>query len=184
MTVMAPADPVEAGLAVRAAAEWPGPCYLRLGKSGDPVVHASPPSFEIGKAIRVRDGSDLTLVATGSMVKVALEAANLLSASGVEALVLSMHTVRPIDTVALRVAAASTELIATVEEHSAIGGLRGAVLEALSDVPIAFVSFALPSDHSLASGPCARMLERAGLTAPGIASAVAVELGRRRGALS
>ena len=97
MVVLAPGDPVETDLVTRAAAAWDGPCYLRLGKAGEPVVHASPPALEIGKAIRVRDGADVTLISTGGMLKETVGLADLLAAEGVQARVLSMPTLKPID---------------------------------------------------------------------------------------
>jgi transketolase len=130
LAVIAPADPVEARLATRAAAEWPGPCYLRLGKAGEPLVHVSEPAFRIGKGIVVREGDDVTLVSTGGMLKTTVEAADLLRARGVRARVISMHTIKPFDTELILTAARETGCVVCVEEHRAPGALFEAVASA------------------------------------------------------
>jgi transketolase len=132
MTVVAPGDPVEARLATQALAARPGPCYLRLGKANEPVVHPAPPPFEVGKAILVRPGRDVTLVSTGAMLKDTLTAADRLHAAGVEARVLSMHTLKPLDAEAVVRAARETGGLVTVEEHSVTGGLGSAVADVLA----------------------------------------------------
>lgn len=132
MTVVAPGDPVEAALATRAVAKWPGPCYMRLGKAREPVVHKTSPDFQIGKAIVVREGSDVTLIATGGILYNTVQAAEQLAQEGIQALVLSMHTLKPLDSEAILAAVQQTKAIITVEEHSLIGGLGSAVTEALS----------------------------------------------------
>ncbi len=131
MTVVAPGDPVEAGLATKAIVNWPGPCYLRLGKRGEPAVHRAEPEFQIGKALVVREGNDVTLISTGGMLVTAVEVSDLLAAKGVSARVVSMHTLKPIDVDAVR-KATQTGLIVTVEEHTAIGGLGSAVSDVLA----------------------------------------------------
>ena len=133
MTVVAPADPVETRLATRAIANHPGPCYLRLGKAGEPVVHQAPPDFTLGRAIALRQGGDLTLISTGGMLKHTLETADQLRQSGIMPTVLSMHTVKPLDVEAVRRAAAATPAIITVEEHSVTGGLGSAVADVLAE---------------------------------------------------
>jgi transketolase len=135
MTVVAPGDPVEADLATRAVIEHEGPVYLRLGKAGEPVVHTARPSFTLGKAIRMRQGRDLTLISTGGMLATAVKAAEALAERGVEAGVLSMHTVAPLDEDAVRSTATQSRAIVTLEEHSIIGGLGGAVAEVLAEMP-------------------------------------------------
>ena len=132
MTVVAPGDPIEAVLATRAIAKWPGPCYLRLGKAGEPIVHETSPDFQIGKAIVVREGSDVTLIATGGILYNTVQAAERLAQQGIQAKVLSMHTLKPLDTEAVLAAVQQTKAIITVEEHSIIGGLGSAVVEALT----------------------------------------------------
>lgn len=132
MTVIAPGDPVEAALATQAVAKRSGPCYLRLAKAGDPIVHQEVPDFRVGEAIRVRDGGDLTLIAIGGMLHSAVEAAEELGLLGVSARVLSMHTLKPLDVEAVQRAAHETAAVITLEEHSIIGGLGSAVAEALA----------------------------------------------------
>jgi len=137
MVVVAPADPVEARAATRALVAHAGPCYIRLGKAGEPDVHPGPIDFALGRAIRVRDGADLTLVATGGMLGPAVAAADRLAARGVGARVLSMHTLKPLDEEAVRAAARETGLVVTLEQHSVIGGLGGAVAEVLAEAAVA-----------------------------------------------
>ena len=132
MTVVAPGDPVEAEHATRAIAAHAGPCYLRLGKAGEPRVHAGPIDFQLGKAITVFEGKDLTIVSTGGMLPSCFEAAQALTRSGLSVRLLSMHTIKPLDTRALLAAATETAAILTVEEHSVVGGLGGAVAEYLA----------------------------------------------------
>lgn len=133
MTVVAPGDPVEAALATRAVAECPGPCYLRLVKTGDPIVHQITPDFQVGKAIIVRDGSDITLIATGGMLYNSVEAAEQLKQQGIQVRLLSLHTIKPLDVEAVLAAAEETCAIITIEEHSIIGGLGSAVAEVLAE---------------------------------------------------
>ncbi len=133
MIVLSPGDPYEAGEATRAAMRLPGPCYLRIGKSGEPMVHKNAPPFTVGKAITARPGSDLTLVATGGMLVAAMEAAEQLASHALSVRVLSMHTIKPLDEEALLAAASETGKVVTVEEHSLIGGLGSAVAEFLSE---------------------------------------------------
>lgn len=132
MTVVAPGDPIETRLATEALAARRGPAYLRLGKAKEPVVHPSIPPFEIGKAIVVRPGRDVTLVSTGGMLKETVSVAGRLAAAGVEARVLSMHTVKPLDADAVLRAARETGGLVTVEEHSVTGGLGSAVADVLA----------------------------------------------------
>jgi transketolase len=136
MTVVAPADPVETRLAMVALAGMSGPCYLRLGKAGEPVVHRGEPEFEIGRAIEVRAGHDVTLISTGGMLKETLSAADQLARQGIEAGVLSMHTLKPLDRQALQRAAEQTGAIVTVEEHTIVGGLGSAVAEFLAEADL------------------------------------------------
>jgi len=131
MTVVAPGDPVETRLATRALAADPGPGYLRLGKAGEPVVHASEPAFRLGGALRLRQGSDATLLVTGGMLQSVLRAADRLEERGIRAGVLSLPTVQPIDGDAVEAAARDTPLLVTVEEHGP-GGLGSAVAEVLA----------------------------------------------------
>jgi transketolase len=134
MTVVAPGDSIEARLATRAVIEHDGPCYLRLGKVGEPIVHLETPAFQLGQAIRARDGANLTLISTGALLDTAVKAADLLSAEGVFARVLSMHTLSPLDVRAITSAAFETPYVITLEEHSVRGGLGGAVAEVLAEL--------------------------------------------------
>jgi transketolase len=129
MTVVCPADAHEVRAAVRADLAQDGPLYLRLGKKGEPLVHAAPPALVIGKAIAVRDGTDVCVLATGNIVPTALEAAELLDERGLSARVVSLHTVKPLDDALLSSAFWSHPLVVTVEEHSLIGGMGSAVAE-------------------------------------------------------
>ena len=129
LTVIVPADPSETEQAVRAAAELRGPVYLRLSRTPVPNVHFPGYEFRIGKAVELRNGTDVTLIANGTMVWRALEAAALLEQDGVSARVLNMATLSPIDRDAILDAAGSTGAIVTIEEHSVCGGLGGAVAE-------------------------------------------------------
>lgn len=133
MTVVAPGDPAETVLATQAIARFLGPCYLRLGKAGEPVVHQTTPDFQIGKSIIVQAGSDVTLMATGGMLYNTMQAAEQLAQQGTKVRVLSMHTLKPLDTEAILAAARETKAIVTIEEHSIIGGLGSAVAEVLAE---------------------------------------------------
>ena len=136
MTVVAPGDPIETRLATRAIATWDGPCYLRLGKANEPVVHQTEPEFTLGRAVPVRPGRDVTLITTGGLLKAAVDAANRLVSQGIDAAVLSMHTLKPLDTEAILQAALTTRAILTVEEHSIVGGLGSAVAEVLAEAGV------------------------------------------------
>jgi transketolase len=136
MTVIAPNDPVEAELATRAVAALPGPCYLRLGRAGEPRVHESPPGFSLGRAIKMRDGRDVAILATGGLLVTALAAADALAGFGISARVLSVHTIKPLDVDAVLQVAAETDALVTLEEHSIIGGLGGAVAEVVLEAAV------------------------------------------------
>lgn len=135
MTVIAPGDPLEAAGATRSCAKWNGPCYMRLGKTTEPVIHESEPEFIIGKAILTREGQDATIISTGCMLLNAVNAAEKLSEEGISTRVLSMPTVKPLDKEAVINAAEETGLVVTVEEHNIIGGLGSAVAEVLAENP-------------------------------------------------
>lgn len=156
MTVIAPGDPHEAMLATRALCDHPGPAYLRLGKAGEPKVHASPPEFRIGKALQLADGGDVTLISTGGMLRHTMDTAEVLRArDGVRARVLSMHTVKPLDAEAVARAAEETGAIITIEEHNVSSGLGSVVAQALAVHPgrkPAFRAFGVPDEHYTRSG--------------------------------
>ena len=142
MVVISPGDPVEAAAATRAVAAWPGPCYLRLGRAGEPIVHQTTIEFRIGKAIQVANGKDLTIIATGGILTTAIAVAGRLFERGITTRVLSMHTVKPLDAAAVVAAAQETSAVATIEEHSVVGGLGSAVAHVLAESRVPKVPFA------------------------------------------
>lgn len=167
MVVLNPADAVEARAAVFAAAEHQGPVYLRFGRLAVPVINDRPDyKFEIGKAITLREGTDVTIIATGLMVNEALMAAEQLEAKGISARIVNMHTIKPLDAETVKKAAAETKGIVTAEEHSVIGGLYSAVCEVLCTEGAAVkVAPVAVMDTFGQSGPGAKLLEFYGLSA-------------------
>jgi transketolase len=175
LTVVAPGDPAEARAATRAVVEHQGPCYLRLGKAGEPMVHGGPIEFKLGKAIRLRDGRHATLMSTGGMLKTATLAADRLTAAGISVRVVSMHTIKPLDEEEVLAAARETGALFTLEEHSVIGGLGSAVAEVLSegDCPkVPFKRLGMPSAFSPHIGSQGYLLKQHGLSDEGVASTV------------
>jgi transketolase len=136
LTVVAPGDPMETRAATEEIAKGSGPAYLRLGRAGEPVVHKAPVKLQLGRALRLRDGRDMTLISTGGMLATAVSVADSLVRDGIGCRLLSMHTVRPLDVEAVLAAARETDLVVTLEEHSIIGGLGGAVAEVLAEARI------------------------------------------------
>lgn len=187
MTVIVPADAVETREAVRAAAAYDGPVYLRLGRPEVPVLFGGeaeaekePYRFEIGRATRLREGRDLTIIACGVMVAPALEAAENLSTKGIHARVLDMATIKPIDREAIAAAAVETGAIVTAEEHNVIGGLGGAVAEVVvaeTPVPVEMVGV---RDRFGQSGTPGELLGAYDLTAESIVRAAKRVLERKR----
>ena len=180
MTVIAPGDPVETRLATEAIAAHVGPCYLRLGRGGERAVHTEVPAFKVGCAIVLRDGGDLTIISTGGMLGVAVEAGDHLAAEGISAAVVSCHTIKPIDHDAILRMAGSTRHVITIEEHSATGGLGSAVAGVLAKAGLAGVSFcaiALP-EKPLLIGSQQYLCEQAGLTPEAVAARARALLGR------
>lgn len=178
MTVVVPCDDVEARAAVRAAYELDGPVYMRFGRLAVPVVN-DPATYalELGKGIVLREGTDVTVVACGLMVQAALQAAESLAERGVSAEVIDMHTVKPLDADLVCESAARTGHVVTCEEHSVVGGLGGAVCEALAErcpVPVRRVGV---RDAFGESGPAEELLHRYGLDAAGVERAVEEVLG-------
>jgi transketolase len=168
MTVMAPADPIETEQAVRIAAEMTGPMFLRLSRMGVPNVHDEKYKLQIGKAAKLREGTDVTLIANGVMVSRALEAADLLAKVGIKARVLNMATVRPIDKEAIISAAHDTGAIVTAEEHTIHGGLGSAVAEVVvENAPVKMRILGVPGVFA-PTGEAPWLLEHFGLTAQGI----------------
>ena len=140
MTIINPADDVEAKAAVKAALDFNGPVYMRFGRLAVPVINDSATyKFELGKGIVLRDGSDVTIVATGLMVNEALQSAEVLAAEGISARVVNIHTIKPLDKELVCKCAKETGVIVTAEEHSIIGGLGSAVAEAVTECcPVPF----------------------------------------------
>lgn len=173
MTIINPADDVEAKAAVKAAYEMDGPVYLRFGRLAVPVINDTPDyQFEIGKGVVLREGKDLAIVATGLCVSSALEAAKLLAEDGIDAKVINIHTIKPLDEELIVAVAKETGKIVTVEEHSVIGGLGGAVCEALSEkapVPVKRIGV---QDVFGESGPAVKLIEKYGLDGKGIYKSV------------
>lgn len=133
MALLAPADAWELRSLMVGALERPGPAYLRMGKKGEPLVHASRPALEIGRAFSMKTGTDVALLCTGTLMPEVLEAAAQLESSGISTAVFSMHTVKPLDEALLAKLFVSMKLVVTIEEHSRIGGLGGSVAEWRAD---------------------------------------------------
>ncbi len=169
MTVIVPCDDIEARQAVFAAAEIKGPVYLRFGRLAVPVINDESYKFEVGKAVELKKGDDVTIIATGLMVSRALDAAKMLEENkGIHARVINMHTIKPIDKDAIIAASKETKFIVTAEEHSVIGGLYSAVTEVTSSqAPCKVIPVAV-MDTFGKSGPATELLEEYGLTAENI----------------
>ncbi len=169
MTVINPADTVEGRLAMLAAYEHDGPVYIRFGRLAVPVVFGEDYKFEIGKAATLKDGSDVTIIATGLMVKEALEAYELLKADGINARIVNMATIKPLDEDAVISAAKETGAIVTAEEHSVIGGLGSAVCDIVCEkCPVPVLKLGM-NDRFGMSGPAAELLDKFGFRAKNIA---------------
>ena len=173
MTVIVPSDDVEAKAAVRAAIEYEGPVYLRFGRAAVPVINdGAGYKFEIGKGVLLREGKDVTIVASGITVASALEAAETLAAEGIDAEVINIHTIKPLDEDLIVASAKKTGKVVTVEEHSVIGGLGSAVCDALAEkcpTPVCKMGM---KDVFGESGPAAALVEKYGLDAKGIIATV------------
>ncbi|MBE5957379.1 MAG: transketolase family protein [Lachnospiraceae bacterium] len=168
MTVINPCDDIEAKAAVKAAYEMEGPVYLRFGRLAVPVINDENYKFEIGKGVVMREGTDLTIVATGLCVCEALEAAKMLEADGISAQVINIHTIKPLDEDLIVEAAKKTGKIVTVEEHSVIGGLGSAVAECLAEKCPVRVHKIGVNDVFGHSGPAVALIKEFGLDAEGI----------------
>jgi transketolase len=178
-TVIVPSDAVETAQAVRAAAQTQGPCYIRLSRSATPVVHSQSYNFALGRAEVLRDGANLTIIATGVMVSVALDAAELLAQAGVQARVLNMATLKPTDEEAIIAAARDTGAIVTAEEHYIHGGLGSIVAQVVGrhhPVPIEMVAIQGYSP----SGKAEELMVRCGLSADHVRAAAQEVLSRKQ----
>ncbi len=171
MTVICPADGIEAKAAVEAAILHDGPVYLRFGRAAVPYLYDEANyKFELGKGIKLAEGTDVTIVATGLMVSIALEAKDLLAAEGISAEVINIHTIKPLDADMITESAKKTGCVVTAEEHNIIGGLGGAVCEALAGTyPVPVVRVGV-EDKFGKSGKVPALLEAYGLTAANIAA--------------
>lgn len=181
LAVVAPADELEVNGALTAALRHAHPVYIRIGKKGEPKVHASPPPFTIGKAIVLRTGNDIALLAAGTVLPETLAAADLLAKAGVSAHVASYHTVKPLDTDLLATLAERCKLIVTVEEHSILGGLGGSVAEWLAERPAPrarLVRCGTRDEFWHETGEQEQARAHYGLTGPAIAERVQRELGQ------
>ena len=169
MTVICPADDVEARAAVKAAYEHEGPVYMRFGRLAVPVINDRPDyKFELGKGVVLREGKDVTIIATGLCVAASLEAADLLAAEGISAKVINIHTIKPLDEELVAAAAKGTGKVVTVEEHSVIGGLGSAVCDALcAKAPTPVLKIGI-NDVFGESGPALELLKKYGLDGEGI----------------
>ncbi|MDD2957230.1 MAG: transketolase family protein [Lachnospiraceae bacterium] len=169
MTIINPSDDIEARAAVKAAYEYAGPVYMRFGRLATPVINDTPDyKFEIGKGIVLKEGTDVTIVATGLCVAGALEAAEKLAAEGVSAEVINIHTIKPLDKELIIKSAKKTGKVVTAEEHSIIGGLGGAVCEALSEAAPTPVLRIGVKDVFGESGPAVALLAKYQLDGAGI----------------
>lgn len=172
MTVLCPADGISAAKLVEAAAEFNGPVYVRLGRSGIPVLYKEDQIFEIGKGIELAEGNDVTIVATGIMVAEALAARDQLAKEGISARVIDIHTIKPMDQDILVKAAKETKAIITAEEHNIVGGLGSAVAEVVAEtVPVKVLRVGV-EDTFGESGKPAELLEKYELTAAKIVKKV------------
>ena len=164
MVVISPADDVEAKAAVKAAYEHQGPVYLRFGRLAVPVINDRPDyKFELGKGVVLREGKDLTIIATGLPVSSCLEAAEKLAADGIDAKVINIHTIKPLDEELVVAAAKETGKVVTVEEHSVIGGLGSAVCDVLAEkAPTKVLKIGI-NDTFGESGPAAELIKKYGL---------------------
>lgn len=172
MTVLVPADAEETEQMIFAAAEYNGPVYVRLGRSGVPAIFDEEYKFEIGKGTVIKDGSDVTIIACGIMVSEAIEAEKKLSEEGISARVINMSTIKPIDRDLIIESAKNTKLIVTAEEHSIIGGLGSAVSEVVSEEAPVLVKKVGVKDTFGESGTPGELLKKYGLTCDEIVETV------------
>lgn len=170
MTVLNPSDDIEAKAAIKALLDYDGPAYVRFGRLAVPVINDGPDyHFEIGKGIQLRDGTDVTILATGLTVSMALEAAKALETEGISVRVINIHTIKPLDEEIILKAAKETGLLITAEEHNIIGGFGSAVSELCSEkYPVRVVKIGV-NDVFGKSGPAAELLKLYGLSAEHIA---------------
>ena len=179
MVILNPADDIEARAAVLAVAEHDGPVYMRFGRLAVPRIFDENYKFEIGKAVTLREGSDVTIIATGLMVNEAIEAAKLLEAEGISVELINMHTIKPLDKEAVIKAAKKTGCIVTAEEHNVIGGLGDAVCDAVcEEYPVPVVKLGV-QDTFGKSGPAVELLHIFGLDADNIVKKAKIAISKK-----
>ncbi len=173
MTIINPCDDVEAKVAVKAALDFNGPVYMRFGRLAVPVINdAETYKFELGKGVVMKDGTDVTIVATGLLVNEAVEAAKVLEAEGISARVVNIHTIKPLDKELICKCAKETGVIVTAEEHSVIGGLGSAVCDAVTECcPVPVVKIGVNDEYGY-SGPAVELLKKFGLSCDNIVAKV------------
>lgn len=178
MCVLAPCDAMELRVALHAALQQDNPVYIRIGKKGEPAIHAEPPNFSIGKALIIRQGIDIVILSAGTMMAEVLKAADLLTKHNISATVASFHSIKPLDIEFLQTAASRYKLFVTVEEHGLIGGLGSAIAEwcAMANHTIPQLNFGTPDEfmHEIGSQQYARA--KYGLVAENIASRILEKL--------
>jgi transketolase len=174
ITVLAPGDPWEASAATEAMINHNGPVYLRLGRAGEPFVHNGEVNFKIGKAIKIKEGRDVTIFAIGGMVYNSMKAAEILESKGFSVRLFSIGTLKPLDEECILESAKNTKAIITVEEHSIIGGLGSAVAEVLceSGINIPFKRLGVPSEFPERVGDQDWFLSKYNLTKEGISNSI------------
>ena len=179
MTVINPADHVEAMAAVLAMADYKGPTYMRFGRLAVPVFNDPDTyKFEVGKGITLKDGKDITIIATGLMVAEAIESGKALAEQGIDARIINIHTIKPIDRALIEKCARETGKIVTVEEHSVIGGLGSAVASGVTETcPVPVIKIGVKDEYGH-SGPAAALLKEYGLSAENIVDTVKGALGK------
>lgn len=172
MTVLQPSDDIETKQMIKAISEFDGPCYVRLGRSAVETVNAEDYKFELGKGVVLREGKDITLIATGMMVQETMKASTLLAEQGVEVSVINIHTIKPLDETLILDYAKKSKLVVTCEEHSKFGGLGSAVAETLSKNHPTKMAMVAVNDTFGESGTPAALIEKYGLTAKDIVATV------------
>ena len=172
MTVLQPSDDIETKQMIKAISEFDGPCYVRLGRSAVETVNSDDYKFELGKGVVLREGKDITLIATGMMVQEAMKASTLLAEQGIEVNVINIHTIKPLDEALILDYAKKSKLVVTCEEHSKFGGLGSAVAETLSKNHPTKMAMVAVNDTFGESGTPAALIEKYGLTAKDIVATV------------
>ena len=180
MSIVAPGDPLETQQATEVVAAHSGPCYLRLGKGGELVVHQAPPVFQLGKAIWLKHGEKVTLISTGSLLGESVNAANQLAAYNIPPNVISMPTIKPLDIEAVLTAAETSLLLVTLEEHSITGGLGSAVAEVIADngLKVFLIRIGVVPGPYLFNGSQTFLRRQYGLDASGIVERVLLAMKR------